>query len=848
MISNETVEPTPNTKKETIRRQKRERAKSELDRETMNQESFYKLRLIDDDGALDPKPSGNSDGGSIISSEKLGHKRVYRTLSLNIQRNETATQEFKPFLHKELYPFPVQKYLAQSQKNKQFEMTKALDGLKTPDSKSFPKTLDKMRLLGLVQEREIENHLRSRPVNSSLGTPTQTASPLIDGSPINVEISITDEQSGPKPSKFLQMSHQGLMNLEPVEMMVSNLNNPRISMNQHQFPPENNDWTVKENNHPISLNPQGLRDPNLFGSQSFSGPSWNQFSNPMQSNVYPQQQTEQHFPQYQQQQYRLPPQQQQSYPNFYGSQLESNSNPRIQVNPTVIDLTAESSEPMSFTKQAEIIIDDIEDTSHQNPMNQQSALQIPTINLNHGSVSPVSNSIQQEGSQPGGTSLKDFADQQLFKINNLLVQKPKKLYRLSSNDGTMTTNIIPAGLLHSPSVNSPRSPMSDSSFNNHLNLSAFNAALSTSTNKSNESTIVGNGINSLSSIKTDECNRNTLFPPDPNNIANLLDSPSKKNRKAFQRMNTDPSHLDSLIKTINTPNSRSPHHSKNPSFGGGHQTLPPLSQFGLNQCMNTNNSTMNSASGGLSNQLSGSMQFSSMLGSNIPRSIQVARLGTTSITETLAENLPGSPLKKTRGFGRYNTDPTQSLNSLANAIVSSHPGPYYMTEAYKAQQQYNNKFLLLFINPFYHIRIPEYSSYNTVDNPSASELPEDNKSVTDTLNERMNQMTLRSDQGDPNPMISEVPNFSKSNSQFQFNGNDFAFPSTESGCIPTQSQLFGFPHNLSTGDLTNQQLQQPQQASEENFTRLIDTDNFLDLQPNSDNNKGLLLDPDSFLS
>ena len=110
-------------------------------------------------------------------------------------------------------------------------------------------------------------------------------------------------------------------------------------------------------------------------------------------------------------------------------------------------------------------------------------------------------------------------------------------------------------------------------------------------------------------------------------------------------------------------------------------------------------------------------------------------------------------------------------------------------------------------------------------------------------------MTLRSDQGDTPPVYSQGQNFSNFNSNFQSSFNDFALTSNENQYPQSQNPQMGYISNFTEGDFMNQPFRQ--QNSEETFTRLIDTDNFLDLQPNlnkNDDNKGHLLDPDAFLS
>ena len=621
------VEPSSQSKQETIRRLKRERAKSNIDQESLKQEVFYKMRLVDDEIAPS-RTGGYSDGGSLADSDRMPPQRVYRRLSLNENRSEDPLQDFKPFNHKELYPSSIQKYLTNSQKTRQFYVGEAVQKLKTPNSKSHSKHLDKMRLLGLVQEREVDTFVKGRLSISSAGSSVE--SPLRDFSSVNSEPTNAEDPNLLKPSKFLQEASQGLFGVQ-----ANKFGTPVTNQFANQTPQNDLFGRLQAENTFGNgiLQMQGtLKVPHPMLNQMYPGNNPNQFS-------YPQQQFD---------------------PN------QANGNPGVGGYPTY------QMGNNQFLRPNDPSAMEIPNRGFEQP-NQTISLRIPLHMANTGggggdfpnqgakSFTPKHNS---QGVQQQSPNIKDVADQQLLKINNLLVRKPKRIYKLNTIDVAPSWGSGNSSNYNSPGVDSPNSPMSD--MGNLTTVGSFNAAQSISTKTTDCSNGVV-GVSSMNSIKADENSKaNVNVVEQPNNLAaNLLSAPSKKNRKPVYRTNTDPSVVTPLMKTIPSPGSNSPSHSKNSSNGAAYQNLPGLSQFSM---MSSNVNAQ------LGNGISG--QF-------ISKGVQTAINRTPMITETLAENLPGAIKKKKKPVYRASTDP--DFHMMANSIIS--PGDQSLYEPIGSQQQ-----------------------------------------------------------------------------------------------------------------------------------------------------------------
>lgn len=572
---NLTIEPSAQSKRETIQWQRRERAKSDFDREILNEEVFCKIRLID--GPAGKLRAGvSSDQASLADSDSVTHQRVYRRLSLNCEKSQDPLSDYVPFSHKELYPSSVQKYIANSQRTRQFLVGEAISKLKIPKKKSHTKNLDKMRLLGLVQERQIDELMNSRRSHST-GSDIESPGKLF--SPVDTEQTNMSDISYPKPSKFLQEASQ---DSSPQRVFSDGITQMPYQGNRNE----------------------GLRIPN-FQSQGISaGLMSSQLPMGFAQNQY-------------------------QYPQQQGLSLSALSNASLM-------------DSRRYSGQGGVYENPYESNGVQNLLISQGT--------------PVSQTPQNRGA-----NIKEAADQQLMKINNLMVRKPKRLYKVNTIDIVPSTGGNSATQYYSPGgIDSPNTPRSDCSVGN-LNIIASNvtAGLSISTNMTAE---ISNGnaeMNSANAVKADDKKSEGNFTEQTNNLASsLLAPPAKKTRKPVYRVNTDPTQLDSLIQTMNlqTPVSGSPRHSTNGAF----PNQAPLSQFSQ---MSIN-----------SNQGNGTALSSRTIRQIPPRGLQAAFSSTPVITGTLQENLPGPPKKKKGMMKKMNTDPTNLAyysEAEANALTYS---------------------------------------------------------------------------------------------------------------------------------------------------------------------------------
>lgn len=620
------VEPSTTAKKETIRKQKHERAKSDVDKEILKQENIHKLRIIEDSSAQS-RASTNSDNGSVVDSES--HKRrSYRTLSLNVEQVTEVLPDFKPFFHKELYPQSIQKYLAASQRNRKFNIAEAICKLKIPNHKSHAKNLDKMRLLGLVQEREVDSQVNYRATHSLTDSPADSPRQNLTfgdfGNPEEVTV--------PKPSQFRRRASD-------VPLQYKNVNQSTSPYQQ-----------------------------SMYQQQSFSPNSLPNFNNLQMNHFSPQQMPNQGYNQNQSpginpsmqglQQNMMPPQ----FPQ-YPSQNSNSTVPYSQIyfQPPI------QPDPFNFSNDTHNHMQSPQQNYIQAPRNPSPALQ-NYVQLQPFTVDPQPS---PNGVSPTKVSEKELVDQQLVKINNLLVQRPRRMYKLNTVDPSTMSRVT--GLFRdSPGILSPMSPRSDTqTFNCPLQ-----STTSSLTEKRTDYTVNDNKTNSQNSFKTEDSkaagvgvDNGTL-----SNLSSLLASPKKKNPKIFHRMNTDPSQMNNLLKTIGTgtasPHSNSPHHSQSPSYTSLQQMFPPpLSHFST---MGTSNPSINMIP---SNQSLG-MTYPPSIPTVFPSRIQSVPRGPTQVYESLAQNLPGSPKKKVRSFYRMNTDPTH-INQFAESNMDVPPSSFF---------------------------------------------------------------------------------------------------------------------------------------------------------------------------
>lgn len=571
MNSNSDNEQILKNTRKTGKKRKTQNGNSEQSAEGNAQGNFSQFRLPQTSTEVS-KATDNTSIRSFNGSEK-SYERAPRSSSLNREKAQGKKQQYKPFEHKELYPFPIQKYITDSQKARRFLIEEAVSNLRAPNEKLHLKDLEKMHLLALIQEKEIDNTLISA---------TKSSLPFSHVPNQNI---VT--------SNAMQLEVENQINFNAERGFIPSTNdfipqNPDIIVLEE--PPHHNYGFQNAHVGPTNM---GFCSPNQnmqIEEDRSNGSFYNNFEGPQgYTDDYPQQQPQ--------------------YSNFHGSQQnQSNQYPQAD-----IQMMPGNMPYQQYSQQ-------MDETHHYNqyPAHQQHQgyNSTNTFNFQENNISINSRPQQFPGNQrqQPSSNLTTFADQQLARINDFLVQQPNTFSNLTQSK-TMDFLTV---------EDSPK-------FRNSM------------------------GTNDSS----------TGNPGNPSTV------PSKGNRKAFLKMKSDPNKIEHLAQSIHQPFlcSNSVFHSKNPSSGGNNQSFSSLSQF---SSMNQDISPVNSMS-----NIPGTITLSiPSIELKVPQNSQAFLQESNPISQALAENLPSATVsaakKKMQAFARSKTDPSsKNLDQIANNIMAS---------------------------------------------------------------------------------------------------------------------------------------------------------------------------------